>query len=102
MTKKKEYTKEEILFARVIYNWLHENSEIGKSGRYRKEVISKICVKDLERFERAIEYLKRIKLLAANCANYMITRESVSDDFQMPQEPQTTAERVYGKPLDRN
>lgn len=84
MTKRKDYTKEEIESARAIYNWLHENSAVGKTGRHREEVISRSSVKNPERFDRAVEYLKERKLLVLNHSGYMLIRESVTKDFLMP------------------
>ena len=98
MARMKAYTKEEIAFASAIYIWLNANSEIGKTGRYRKEVISRLSVENIERFDRAIEYLKEIKLMVSNHSGYMLIRKSASSDFPT-QGQQTTTERLYGKPF---
>lgn len=72
-------------------------AKLKKTFRRKEEIISRLNVKNLERFDRAIEYLKKRKLLTGNHGGYMLIRESVPSDFPT-QDKQTTSERLYGKP----
>ncbi len=86
----------------MIYDWLRRSGEIGKFGRSQEEIAAKSPVKNPERFKRALRYLSKKGLVINNHGSYMLTREKMDADFPKPQEPVTTVEQVYARPLIEN
>ncbi len=102
MGRKKEYTQKDIRGAEALYSWLHKNGEVGKFGRTPDEMAAKSPIRDLEKLERAMSYLKKKKLLVGRHGSYMLTREKRPDDFPEPPPAESTADQAYSRPLAEN